>query len=51
MNGAVLKSCPARASGIEAKEVQEGHDVENSDCLHPKLQSGGPELFSHLTSV
>ena len=51
MYGAVRKSCPARASGIEVKEVQERYDVENSDCLHPKLYSGGPELFSHLTSV
>ena len=30
MFGAVRKSCPARASGIKAIEVQEGYDVENS---------------------
>ena len=45
MYGAVRKSCPRQTSGTDVKEVPEKHDVEDSDCLHPKLHSGGPELF------
>ena len=32
-------------SGTDTKEVQEKHNVENSDCLQPKLNAGGYKLF------
>ena len=33
MYGAVRKTCPPRISDNDAKEVQDGHNVENGDCM------------------